>query len=249
MDIANGVTLQNILMNQYIDYESNYIKSKDIVFVLDEFDTSIQFLNAKKKIVDNNKINYNNEIEKIITNIRSDIDDNDKDDKKLIKKLDKISENMNNDDDFTLEHLLTILQGPCANNGSIIIATTNKYHTIKNICPRLFRDGRLTPYHFGYPCKSILNEITKYYFDVDIMNHPDYNELFETYSYNDTSSENEENTQKKYIKISQSKILNKIIRLLIINNDDKEISFIQFTKFIKKELLKKITLNLDDFDE
>ncbi len=41
-----------------------------------------------------------------------------------------------------VDSLLDIIQGACANKGSIIFATTNNFETIKKMCPRLFRDGR-----------------------------------------------------------------------------------------------------------
>ena len=66
--------------------------------------------------------------------------------------------------DFQLEHLLEIFQGPCPISQSIIIATTNKYKEISELCPALFRPGRLTPIHCGPMTWASLQEMTRYYF-------------------------------------------------------------------------------------
>ena len=70
--------------------------------------------------------------------------------------------------DITLQDLLEILQGPVPVENRIIIATTNDFDNIKTMCPALFRPGRLTPIHFGYPTKQIVHDIVKYYFDKEI---------------------------------------------------------------------------------
>lgn len=77
---------------------------------------------------------------------------------------------MNSMYDITLEDLLEIFQGPVPLDGSIIIATTNKYEEISKLCPALFRPGRLTPIHFNNLEKDILNEMTKYFFAKDFPN-------------------------------------------------------------------------------
>ena len=74
------------------------------------------------------------------------------------------------DDDLTVDSLLDIIQGPCDNPGAIIFAITNKYEQIRDICPRLFRDGRFKPIYFGYPSKETLEEITQHYYGKSIMN-------------------------------------------------------------------------------
>lgn len=77
---------------------------------------------------------------------------------------------MNSMYDITLEDLLEIFQGPVPLDGSIIIATTNKYEEISKLCPALFRPGRLTPIHFNNLEKDILNNMTKYFFAKDFPN-------------------------------------------------------------------------------
>jgi hypothetical protein len=74
--------------------------------------------------------------------------------------------------EFELEDLLEILQGPVPLEGSIIIATTNKYEEIKDICPALFRPGRLTPVEFGYLDWASLQEMSRHYFGKDLTFGP-----------------------------------------------------------------------------
>jgi hypothetical protein len=76
---------------------------------------------------------------------------------------------------MTQADLLEMFQGPSANNGSVIIATTNDLKSIITFNPRCLRDGRLTPIYFGYPTKSILDQITTDFFsrsvkDIDFPN-------------------------------------------------------------------------------
>ena len=68
-------------------------------------------------------------------------------------------------EELTLEDLLEIFQGPVPLDGSIIIATTNKYDEILKLCPALFRPGRLTPVHFDHVDNWLLNEMCKYYYN------------------------------------------------------------------------------------
>ena len=67
-------------------------------------------------------------------------------------------------EDFEIQDLLEILQGPVPNEGGIIIATTNHFEEMKEQCPALFRPGRLTPVHFDYLDYGSLQELTEYYF-------------------------------------------------------------------------------------
>lgn len=66
-------------------------------------------------------------------------------------------------DEFCVKDLLEILQGVIPLRGAIVFATTNDFSKIKNICPALFRRGRLTPVEFGYLDDQTLTEITKYF--------------------------------------------------------------------------------------
>ena len=116
--------------------------------------------NSKTK----NKEKKNNKEE----NIKKDKKDKkDKKKKNLFKEYEK-------SDEFCLKDLLTVLQGPVPTEGRIIIATTNDYEGIKEICPELVRSGRMTPVLFDYVDKKIFEEICLYYFnqtsDIEIKN-------------------------------------------------------------------------------
>ena len=39
---------------------------------------------------------------------------------------------------------------------------------IKERCPALFRPGRMTPIYFGHPTRTIIEDMTRYYFDREI---------------------------------------------------------------------------------
>lgn len=85
-------------------------------------------------------------------------------------EISKLIDDMgDSDDDLTVDSLLTTIQSACSNNGAIVFAMTNMYQKIKKISPRLFRVGRFKPYHFGYPTRCTINDMTMYYYDRDIM--------------------------------------------------------------------------------
>ena len=88
--------------------------------------------------------------------------------KKNKKKKSNTELNYSIPDNISLQDLLEILQGPIPVEQRIIIATTNDYEGIKDLCPALFRSGRLTPILFDTPSRDIIKEITKYYFKRDI---------------------------------------------------------------------------------
>jgi hypothetical protein len=74
--------------------------------------------------------------------------------------------------EFELEDLLEILQGPVPLEGAMVIATTNKYDEIKQVCPALFRPGRLTPIEFGYLDWTSLQEMSRHYFQQELTFGP-----------------------------------------------------------------------------
>lgn len=241
IDIPNKIQLKSIFMDHYINYNGELLKSNETIFVLDEFDISIQYLYAKDQLREKNKNNLMENTFELINKMKEytnkkyskntkDSDNNDSYDKKEIENLFNEHEAFADDTDITLNDLLSILQGPCSNNGSIIIATTNKFHTIKDICPRLFRDGRLKPYYFGYPCRRLLNEITKYYFDREILD--ENNNTIDEFKDEFFMEDDIHNT----IPISQSKILHHIVNLLLLYDDNKTIAFEKFIEFLKKEI-------------
>ncbi len=119
------------------------------------------------------------------------------------------------DDDLTVDSLLDIIQGPCDNPGAIIFAITNKYEQIRDICPRLFRDGRFKPVYFGYPSKETLNEITQYYYGKSIL-HMDWIPAI--------------------IRISTARITNRAVDLHYAYPDNKEQQFQVFIDNLKYDM-------------
>lgn len=153
LDILSLRTRENIintLQNPYIGYFNKFLSPRDVIFVLDEFDITVLALQKAQLERENiKKIIFENAISKST-------DDSKNDKHGVIPQL--------NDDCVTINDLLTIFQGPVPLDGAIIIATTNKYEEINEICPALFRPGRLTPVFFGYPTAEILDEISQQYF-------------------------------------------------------------------------------------
>jgi len=82
----------------------------------------------------------------------------------VIRKANNQIKTDENRDNWCIEDLLELFQGPVPMYQTIIIATTNNFDEIKRICPALVRPGRMTPIYFGYVTKNILQEISKYYF-------------------------------------------------------------------------------------
>lgn len=80
-------------------------------------------------------------------------------------------------DSITVKDLLEIFQGVVPLHGAIIIATTNELDKIKEICPALVREGRLTPVKFDYATNKIVNEMCLHFYekefkiDIDIYSY------------------------------------------------------------------------------
>ena len=167
----------------------------DVVFVFDEFDIAIKQLYAKKKCNENIRKMWENHIFADIVDVNHfgprNNDDNKtvivsgidkKDEKKDEKKDDKKDEKkdgkkkkskyhyssyLDDPDEISIEDLLELFQGPVPLDGAIIIATTNKFEEINNLCPALFRTGRLTPILFDNLTNDILSQMIKYYYKKD----------------------------------------------------------------------------------
>jgi len=67
-------------------------------------------------------------------------------------------------DVISLRDLLELLQGPVPMTGAIIIATTNKYEECKQMCPELFRAGRLTPIYCGNFNSEMIDIVSEHHF-------------------------------------------------------------------------------------
>lgn len=199
--IRNKHEIYRILRSPHIDgvkYEP-----KNVVYIFDEFDLTIRELHARKQQMHNiysewirhinksPKFNSSDEktkrrkpvkkVKKPPRDLDTDDSENNSDSDESNHASSPIRTNRSysiesfgyNTDDLSLEDLLEILQGPVPLEGSIIIATTNKYEEILELCPALFRPGRLTPVHFDSADNWLVNEITKYFFQQEYINEND----------------------------------------------------------------------------
>lgn len=113
---------------------------KDIVIILDEFDSFV---------------------EKMVEDAQRERES---------KKEDK--GRSGNSQRLVLRDLLGLLQGPIQADGRIIIATTNRIRYIREKCPELLREGRLTPVLFDNLDWKTLQDLTRFYFDRDLDIEP-----------------------------------------------------------------------------
>jgi len=182
-------TLQRHIVSLDLSYRSKYsglddiinpvindvkMSHKDVVFILDEFDLTIKALYEKEKrqqalqemyikTINKSSIFINeNESE---TENESEIKSKNKNKNNTTLEFKKIdNEIYEQKTQISLSDLLELFQGSVPLNGAIIIATTNKFEEINEICPRLFRAGRLTPVKFDYPTGKIVNEMSYFYY-------------------------------------------------------------------------------------
>lgn len=68
----------------------------------------------------------------------------------------------------TLADLLTVFQGAVPIEGCIIVAMTNRYEELTQLCPALFRAGRLSPVQFEHFDMKMLSDVVKMYFGQEI---------------------------------------------------------------------------------
>lgn len=135
--------IQKPMINEY------FCEPKEFIVLLEEFDITVKHLKEKNQRPDINsflKAKYSPKEKKEDNGI-------------VLPPLYSRSTR-----EFELEDLLEILQGPVPIKQSIIIATTNKYDEIREMCPALFRPGRLTPIKFDYMNWESLQNMSQYYF-------------------------------------------------------------------------------------
>jgi hypothetical protein len=137
-------------------YEEFCHDPSEYIILLEEFDIVVNILKNKRREQDT--VNIDSTLLSLFGT-----------DKTSVKKDGKENyfDSSNNADDFYLEDLLEIIQGPVPRHGQIIIATTNKFDEIYEACPALFRPGRLTPIKFDYLNQYETNKLIKYYLGRD----------------------------------------------------------------------------------
>jgi len=170
------------LMHGYINVclsDGNMINPNRLVYVFDEFDRTIEFLNAaqeKEKRLFEGKLKSLSAGQGLAALLGSATG------KKSGKKTNSGSDSDYEEDDFTIpsvddsastgiasqlltiKDLLEVFQGVVDVDGRLIFAMTNHFDKIKKECPALFRPGRLTPVYFGYIGRDTLLDIIRYYF-------------------------------------------------------------------------------------
>lgn len=198
-----------------------YQVANDAIFFFDEFDETIVELKKRQMYIDryhdNNRSNGLNQykikddakIDAIVdakTDVKVDandtkVDTKNTDDKTILSgskgvslfkepEYDEISKNMSKY--ITLNDLLELFSGICPLEGVIIVVATNKFEMIREIAPALFRDGRLTPIHFGYFNGKIIKEVCKKYYNIE----PNIDDMFEPNIINSQFMETVLNTHK-----------------------------------------------------
>lgn len=149
--------IYQILQKPYIRRCKSY---KDVIYLFEEFDISIKELYQKQNASLVQETDYQNKIKYI------NFDKYDKSEFDMKDKYDQYITNIRSQ--FSLRDLLEIFQGPIPFESMILLASTNKYDEINNMCPELFRPGRMTPIHFGYIDKNTIQDICKFYFNKKI---------------------------------------------------------------------------------
>lgn len=164
-------------------------KPRDIVFVLDEFDSDFEKILTRgtmemeridkiKQVVSTTfvQMERGNHVQTEQQSKQSDPSKQGEQTKKVeneIMEMEKLVKGINStydkieqlkDNIVTLKDLLIIFQGSVPIDGCIIIAMTNNYDIMYEKCPALFRTGRLTPIYFGDFDIDMVNEISKHYF-------------------------------------------------------------------------------------
>lgn len=127
------------------------------VYVLDEFDITVSVLAKQQKQFDEMSARV---IRTAYQETREE---------KTGESKDPIREVRGYENNLLLDDLLELLQGPIPRRGSIIIATTNKYEQIREICPTLVRPGRLTPLYFGPFNQETLQEVSRFFFGQELV--------------------------------------------------------------------------------
>ena len=140
--------------------------AKDVVFIFDEFDRTIFALSERqerrKKRDSFSLFSDDEDYSFSRSHKHSPKNNTSKTPMQLAADAGKTDNTVSSDyTDLIVDDLLELLQGAVPLEGAIIIATTNKLEEIKQICPALFRAGRLTPVYFGCADSEFINQLTE----------------------------------------------------------------------------------------
>ena len=181
------------------DASINGEKGREYILVFEEFDISVELLHQ----YENSTLHIKNQKEK------KNLDDVSDDEKPFSKNFAMAFGR--DETKLVVRDLLEIFDGVVPNGANMIIATSNRYEEMLNICPELFRPGRLTPVYFGYLSAKEINEMSLYYFGKELI----LQEL------NDDS-----------IALPTSQITEKVKHIFSVTSDKNE-AYERFCKFFK----------------
>lgn len=154
--------------------------TKDVIFILDEFDDAIKKLYNEtkmendmneliiKKIKESKDSTENISMEVLLKQLQPQKTSTNDDEMSSGSKKKVNANNLKVNKSLTMNDLLNVIQGSVPLDGLIMVATTNNYEEIKDICPALFRPGRFTPVLFDYPTKSLIDQMTNFYYNKTI---------------------------------------------------------------------------------
>jgi hypothetical protein len=130
--------LDAILLSPTI--KNKVLKTKDVIFVLEELDHTIKYLKEKQEHHEEGMKNT----------------------EKRVFSIENMNKYMN---EIFIHDLLEIFQSSVPRDGQIIIATTNNFDGMRDILPALFRPGRMTPLFIGYPSQKQFRDIVQHHFN------------------------------------------------------------------------------------
>lgn len=160
----------------FTTYPTGVSGSKQFIIVLDEFDRIIQHIIDRQQDLCRKIQLKNNILNKLSTGDFQDLCEEPHGNKPKTLNVDiknALNIDKDNDDILLIDDLLDIIQGAINQQSTVIIATTNNYAKISNLCPRLFRDGRFKPIYFGYPTRVTMDKISQFYYNRNITNDID----------------------------------------------------------------------------
>jgi DNA replication protein DnaC len=154
-------TLHNITRKPWVNNKT--MKPKDVVFVFDEFDLTVKELARRHTINDTIANRWFKDVTKFTSDYNP-LSANEDEKKNTMNAMKLSSSGFRGKCDIQLNDLLEIFQGSVPSHQSIFIATTNNFQELQELCPALFRVGRLTPVLFDNFDLETLNEFTRFHF-------------------------------------------------------------------------------------
>ncbi|MHB1952485.1 MAG: ATP-binding protein [Sulfobacillus sp.] len=142
--IGDKETLMRLLYCPNNVMPGGAMRTRDAVFVFDEFDAAIRLLVESQKLK-----------QAMVAKYASDA---------ALASREGKPPPPPDDDRLDVQDLLEVLQGPVPMDGAIIIATTNDLAYVRNTCPALIRPGRLTPVEFTNLTAGLLNDVGRWHF-------------------------------------------------------------------------------------